>query len=69
MAPPKEESLRDIRERWPAKEAEALRSDSVGGGGRRRSVGEGYDGDAPSLGGMKRFASGRRSDSWADDVA
>ncbi|KAI4341971.1 hypothetical protein MLD38_026638 [Melastoma candidum] len=52
--------VRDIRERLPA--AEALRSESVRGRGRD-------DGDAPSLGGMKRFVSGRRSDSWAGDVA
>ncbi|KAI4318823.1 hypothetical protein MLD38_032488 [Melastoma candidum] len=50
--------VRDIRERLP--EAEALRSESVEGRDDR---------DAPSLGGMKRLVSGRRSDSWAGDVA
>ncbi|KAI4378546.1 hypothetical protein MLD38_016010 [Melastoma candidum] len=50
-----EKIVRDIRERLPASEAETPRS-VVGG-------------EAPSLGGMKWLASGRKPDTWAGDVA
>ncbi|KAL3716053.1 hypothetical protein ACJRO7_007772 [Eucalyptus globulus] len=64
-SPPRRSSARsvtrDIRDRLPAREAGALSPESL----PRRSA---ADGDAPGLGGMKRFASGRRSDAWANDA-
>ncbi|XP_048138989.1 uncharacterized protein LOC115741934 [Rhodamnia argentea] len=64
-SPPRRSSARsvnrDIRDRLPSREAGALSPDSLP---RRSAAG----GDAPGLGGMSRFASGRRSDAWADDV-
>ncbi|KAI3419559.1 uncharacterized protein J3R85_013062 [Psidium guajava] len=53
-------SSRDVRKHLPASDADAPPSDSPA----RKSVTEG--GEPPGLGGVKRFTSGRRSDSWGN---
>ncbi|XP_056171616.1 uncharacterized protein LOC130139200 [Syzygium oleosum] len=71
-SPPRRSSARsvtsDIRDRLPAREADALSPEHL----PRRSAAAAADGDAPGLGlglgGMRRFASGRRSDAWANDA-
>lgn len=52
----------DIRERLPVSERDALPRNSVGNDDFERAVGA----EPIGLGGMKRFASGRKSNSWLD---
>ncbi|OWM79079.1 uncharacterized protein LOC116195480 [Punica granatum] len=66
-SPPRRSSAsitRDIRERLPPRDLDAPSSESLSL--PRRSA---ADGEPPGLGGMMRFASGRRSDAWVNDVA
>ncbi|XP_021908831.1 uncharacterized protein LOC110822905 [Carica papaya] len=56
----------DIRRRLPPGDAQSISAESISPPRKSGNARKSFESEPAGLGGMKRFVSGRRSDSWAD---